>query len=78
MGAELSTPQSVQAEQAVQPEQKPIEQEKQLQENTAPETKVIFERYVEPQGTKIEVEPTEVAASCDVVKKKEKNKNKQQ
>jgi hypothetical protein len=75
MGAELSIPQAAQAEQAVQTEQKPIEQEKQPQENTAAETKVIFERYIEPQGTKIEVEPTEVGTSCDVIKRKEKKKS---
>jgi hypothetical protein len=35
----------------------------------------IFERYIEPTGTKLEVEPVEVASSVDVVKKnKKKNK----
>ena len=77
MGAELSMPQAAQAEQVVQAEQKGVEQEKQIQNDTPPESKVIFERYIEPQGTKIEVDPTDVTTSCDVIKKKEKKKHKQ-
>ena len=38
--------------------------------------KDIFERYVEPLGTKIEVQPAEVAGSDDVVKKTKKKKSK--
>ena len=58
--------------QTPQAEQKP---EQTLQDNTPPETKVIFERYIEPRGTKIEVDPTDVTTSCDVIKKKEKKKS---
>lgn len=68
MGAELSAP--------LQQEQSPP-QEKQEKQEPAKEDqdqKVIFERYIEPQGTKIEVEPTEVAVSDDIIKKKEKAK----
>jgi hypothetical protein len=36
--------------------------------------KDIFERYVEPQGTKIEVQPADVTAADDVVKKTKKKK----
>lgn len=39
--------------------------------------KDIFERYVEPVGTKIEIQPTEVIESADVVKKTKKRKTKE-
>jgi hypothetical protein len=38
--------------------------------------KDIFERYVEPLGTKIEVQPAEVTDADDVVKKTKKKKSK--
>jgi hypothetical protein len=66
MGVELSVPLPQQQPQPQEEEQKQGQQEQQQ--------KVIFERYVEPEGTKIEVEPTEVALSDDIVKKKEKTK----
>ena len=47
-----------------------------LPQTTEEPKKDIFERYVEPQGTKIEVQPTEVMESADVVKKAKKNKKK--
>lgn len=69
MGAELSAP-------LQQQEQSPpqVKQEKQDPAKEDQDQKVIFERYIEPQGTKIEVEPTEVAVSDDIIKKKEKAK----
>ena len=70
MGAELSAPLQQQQEQSP-PQEK---QEKQDPAKEDQDQKVIFERYIEPQGTKIEVEPTEVAVSDDIIKKKEKAK----
>lgn len=46
-----------------------------LPQTTEEPKKDIFERYVEPQGTKIEVQPAEVMESADVVKKTKKKKN---
>lgn len=34
----------------------------------------VFERYVEPDGTKVEVAPVNVAETTDVIKKKNKKK----
>ena len=75
MGAELSAP----AHSHQQKEQQ-LESEKQFavqesQEPTMEAHKAIFERYIEPQGTKIEVQPAEVMESADVVKKTKKKKN---
>ena len=44
-------------------------------QTTEESKKDIFERYIEPQGTKIEVQPAEVIESADVVKKTKKKKN---
>ena len=81
MGAELSAPlpqkeQQQQQQQQQQPPQQPSQQPPPQKEEQSQEQqeKVIFERYVEPEGTKIEVEPTEVAMSYEIVKKKEKTK----
>ncbi len=73
MGAELSTPSAAEQVQTT---------EKVTSETThvTPEIKAmplelaapIFERYVEPTGTKVEVDPTEVLETGDVIKKKKK------
>jgi hypothetical protein len=67
MGAELSTPSAAEQVQttSITPETNTI-----TPEDAAP----IFERYVEPPGTKVEVDPTEVLESADVIKKAAPNK----
>ena len=58
-------------------ESKPVKEEvvedenKKLLDEKASE---VFERAVEPTGNKIEVQPVDVGASADVVKKSKKNK----
>ena len=84
MGAELSAPLPQKEQQQQQPQQPPQQPSQQQPSQQPPpqkeeqsqeqQEKVIFERYVEPEGTKIEVEPTEVAMSYEIVKKKEKTK----
>ncbi len=71
MGAELSTPSA--AEQVQTTEKVTSETTHATPEEAAP----IFERYVEPPGTKVEVDPTEVLETGDVVKKKQKEKEKE-
>ena len=71
MGAELSAPLQQQQQEQSPPQ---VKQERQEPAKEEQDQKVIFERYIEPQGTKIEVEPTEVAVSDDIIKKKEKAK----
>jgi hypothetical protein len=75
MGAELSTPSA--AEQLQTTEKVTSETTHVTPETRAialEETVPIFERYVEPPGTKVEVDPTEVLESADVVKKGVANK----
>jgi uncharacterized protein YaiL (DUF2058 family) len=74
MGAELSTPQAgPQQQEQQEPEKQLTTQES--QEPTREAYKAIFERYIEPQGTKIEVQPADVIESADVIKKTKKKKN---
>jgi hypothetical protein len=82
MGASQST---ITAEPVQTTEKQVVSQETEVTreaEQVAPQQTVeepkkdIFERYVEPQGTKIEVQPAEVTAADDVVKKTKKKKNK--
>ncbi len=71
MGADLSTPSSPVSGQT-EAEQTQATQSPAVVESPIETAKTIFERYVEPQGTKVEVDPTEVLDTDDVVKKKNK------
>jgi hypothetical protein len=83
MGATQSTTNATEPVQTV--EKQVVSQEteviREAEKVIIPETveepkKDIFERYVEPLGTKIEVQPAEVTAADDVVKKTKKKKSK--
>lgn len=80
MGTTQSTP-AVSLSTTTEVIQKDEQQTRETEPAVLPQTteepkKDIFERYVEPQGTKIEVQPTEVMESADVVKKTKKRKTK--
>jgi hypothetical protein len=83
MGASQSTTNATEPVQITENQVVPQETEvtREAEKVVAPQTveepkKDIFERYVEPLGTKIEVQPAEVAGSDDVVKKTKKKKSK--
>lgn len=81
MGAAQSiTAQPIQIEVQTKVEAKEEQQTREPEPVAVPQTteepkKDIFERYIEPQGTKIEVQPAEVTESVDVVKKTKKKKS---
>jgi hypothetical protein len=85
MGAELSVPQAGSQAQSHEHQRQESQQESEKytpvlenQGTSNDKPKVIFERYIEPQGTKIEVQPADVIESADVIKKKENKKTRAQ
>lgn len=83
MGASQSTTNATEPVQITENQVVPQETEvtREAEKVVAPQAveepkKDIFERYVEPLGTKVEVQPAEVTAADDVVKKTKKKKSK--
>jgi hypothetical protein len=78
MGLEQSVPQQQQSHQEQNPEQNnEIATTHTLNSQEATNSEPS-KKYVEPQGTKIEIEPTDVEAADDVVKKPKKTKQSKQ